>query len=594
MSEGAIRKYPCILAISSQRKQEFRRAESAKSRWGRWLPHRGLTIFCIGVKKNNRKRPQGPESLCGRDITGTVLYVPDVVGVFLYRAVGREEAGAGHIHELETAKLGRVGNAGIELLLRVGIGAEVGNEHVRVAAVEQAGDQVGIALAVAETVGEAGEDAFQFRITAGHLRRVIAAPAQAGDLVLMQTEEEHIVLTQEIIHLDIGAVERTDGDGPVHHQFHAAGAGSFLAGSRDLLRNLGGRYDRLRRGDAVILDKIDLEPVFAERIVVDIVLHGEEQFNDALGRAITGSRLGPEDIGTRQEGTAGLVVQLQLQLGNVHSTEKLAFIFVQALDLHVHNRIRIEEDVIVASGKGGKTLAVFGFDLQHAAANGFIAFKCGKAAKERRIRQPGVRSQKIADEVVQTGVDLAEPAAVIDAVGHIGKALAPEGGDITEEVIFDDIPVEAGHPVDLVAGGKAHVGHVDLSVTDDQVAADLLAGSKPGNQEITPAAVDLAHDLPHAREKTGDQFLRPLFQRFTHDRMVGIGHGSFYDVPGFIPAETVIIHKDAHEFGNDHGGVCVVDLNDMVLGKGTNIAPACHMLAYDVLRRSGNKEILLL
>ncbi len=37
MSDGAIRKYPCILAISSQRKQEFRRAESAKSRWGRCL-----------------------------------------------------------------------------------------------------------------------------------------------------------------------------------------------------------------------------------------------------------------------------------------------------------------------------------------------------------------------------------------------------------------------------------------------------------------------------------------------------------------------------------------------------------------------------
>ena len=38
----------------------------------------------------------------------------------------------------------------------------------------------------------------------------------------------------------------------------------------------------------------------------------------------------------------------------------------------------------------------------------------------------------------------------------------------------------------------------------------------------------------------------------------------------------------------------VVDLDGVVLGEGTYISPDLHMLADDILRRSGNEEILLL
>ena len=195
---------------------------------------------------------------------------------------------------------------------------------------------------------------------------------------------------------------------------------------------------------------------------------------------------------------------------------------------------------------------------------------------------------------MQTGVDLGKPPAVVDAVGDVGKALGPDGVHVPEQIVLQNLAVEAGHAVDHVAGGETEICHVDLPVADDEVAAQLVAGAELDGQIIAPAAVDLTHDLPQAGEQLLDQILGPLLQRLAHDGVVGVGHAVFDDVPGLIPAQAVLVHEDAHQLGDDHGRVGVVDLDDVVAGEGANIAPLAHMLAHDVLGGGGDEEILLL
>ena len=183
---------------------------------------------------------------------------------------------------------------------------------------------------------------------------------------------------------------------------------------------------------------------------------------------------------------------------------------------------------------------------------------------------------------------------MVNTVGDIGEALTTEGSDITEEVIFDDFAVETGNTVDLEAGGKTHIGHVDLTVTDDEVAADPFTCTELCDQIVAPAAVDFAHNLPDTGQQACHQILGPALQCFTHDGVVGVGYRGADNPPCLIPAEEIVIHKDAHELGDNQGGVSVVDLDDMMLCKGTDIAPAGNMLAHDILSRSGDKEVLLL
>ncbi len=60
--------------------------------------------------------------------------------------------------------------------------------------------------------------------------------------------------------LDVGAVERADGQRAVERELHVAGAGRFHAGGRDLLGEVGRRDDRLGEADIVVRQEHDLQP----------------------------------------------------------------------------------------------------------------------------------------------------------------------------------------------------------------------------------------------------------------------------------------------------------------------------------------------
>ena len=83
------------------------------------------------------------------------MHLPDALGIFAHGAVGGENAAAGNVDERQTRARGGVCDRGVQPLMRGGVIIKVGEEQVRVAAVEQLADKVGVALAVGEAFAEA-------------------------------------------------------------------------------------------------------------------------------------------------------------------------------------------------------------------------------------------------------------------------------------------------------------------------------------------------------------------------------------------------------------------------------------------------------
>src|SRR5215469_17640619 len=75
--------------------------------------------------------------------------------------------------------------------------------------------------------------------------RVVPSTA-SGYLLRRQAEQKEILLARLLRHLDGGAVARTDRQGAVHHELHVAGAAGFVAGSRDLVRDIARRNQPFR------------------------------------------------------------------------------------------------------------------------------------------------------------------------------------------------------------------------------------------------------------------------------------------------------------------------------------------------------------
>ena len=112
-------------------------------------------------------------------------------------------------------------------------------------------------------------------------------------LIGMKAEEEHIVVAQQVVHFHVGTVQGADGQRAVHHKLHIAGAAGLLAGGGDLLTDLAGGHEDLGQGDAVVLQEHHLEPIFAQRVAVDLVGQGVDEVDDALGHGVAGAALAP-------------------------------------------------------------------------------------------------------------------------------------------------------------------------------------------------------------------------------------------------------------------------------------------------------------
>ena len=143
---------------------------------------------------------------------------------------------------------------------------------------------------------------------------------------------------------DIGAVERADGQRAVQRELHVAGAGGFHAGGRNLLGEVGGGNDHLGEADIVVGEEDDLQPPADRGIVVDDLGDVVDQLDDQLGVAIARRRLAGEDLDPRHPVALRLVLDRLVERDRLEDVEQLPLVFVDALDLHVEQRRRIDLD----------------------------------------------------------------------------------------------------------------------------------------------------------------------------------------------------------------------------------------------------------
>ena len=101
--------------------------------------------------------------------------------------------------------------------------------------------------------------------------------------------------------------------------------------------------------------------------------------------------------------------------------------------------------------------------------------------------------------------------------------------------------------------------HLNLSVVDDRHFADLLLIARIHLLNAqNESSVDLFYDLINSGKQTGEQLDRPFFQRFGHDRMIGVCAGLAGDFPCFVPGQIIVIHQDTHQLCYCNGRMGII------------------------------------
>ena len=158
------------------------------------------------------------------------------------------------------------------------------------------------------------------------------------------------------------------------------------------------------------------------RVRVDDARDVVDQLDDALGHHVAGRRLAGEEHRARHGVGVGVGLQPVVARDDVQQVEQLPLVLVDALDLHVEQRVHVEVDADAALHFGVEAPLVLELDRAELAAEPGVVGQAAHAVELLEVVFPRV-AQVPRDQRRQPGVRLLEPAPHGDAVGDVGEAV---------------------------------------------------------------------------------------------------------------------------------------------------------------------------
>ncbi|MPN43519.1 hypothetical protein SDC9_191079 [bioreactor metagenome] len=115
--------------------------------------------------------------------------------------------------------------------------------------------RVGREHAAHKVIKHAADHCVRFVHMAGTVGVVLIKPL---NLFGRMAEYDDVIAAELLEHFNIGPVERAERNGAVHHEFHIARTGRFLAGGGYLLADVGRWNEQFRRGNVIVFKEHDL------------------------------------------------------------------------------------------------------------------------------------------------------------------------------------------------------------------------------------------------------------------------------------------------------------------------------------------------
>ena len=172
-----------------------------------------------------------------------------------------------------------------------------------------------------------------------------------------------------------------------------------------------------------------------------------------------------------------------IERDDVQDVQVLALVLVDALDLHVEQRVRIDRRCrCAARDQLGEVALVGALDLAPLRAERRVVRERLElaAARSRSLIQPSPIASR--DQTRQPRIAQHHPAARRHAVRLVAEPLRPQLVEVLQHVLLQQLRVQLRHAVDRVAADAREVrhAHVALAVLVDQRQArePLLVAEK--------------------------------------------------------------------------------------------------------------------
>ena len=112
-------------------------------------------------------------------------------------------------------------------------------------------------------------------------------------------------------------------------------------------------------------------------------------------------------------------------------------------------------------------------------------------------------------------------------------------------------------------------------------------------QRLQEVVVNFENNLQMARQDLAEHLNRPGFQRFAHQRMVGVGEDLAGHFKRLVPVELMLVNQQAHQFRDRQHRVGVVEVNGDFVRQVAVGLMQLEVAMQNILHRRRDQEVLL-
>src|SRR5215471_15089934 len=425
---------------------------------------------------------------------------------------------------------------------------------------------------------------------------IAAMGTQLLNFLGLQAEDKNIFLADLLHDLDIGTVERADGQGTIHRELHVACPGGFSPRSRNVFAEIGSGDDLFRQEHPIVGQKHHLDLAANARVIIDHLADIVDQFNDLLGSPIPGSGFAGEHIGARHLGFDLVLNEAQILIDDAHDVEQLAFVLVYPFHMDIEEGMRIHENLGCLLNHSRQAFFIGLLDVHEGVLEPTVIRIRFQGYECIQVGNPAV-TDDLAEKIGQQGVGLQQPASLRHAVGLVRKAFGPELIEVRHERGFEQLRVQGRYAVYRMAPHHGQMRHAYVllwALFDQGHAPHAIEVSRPcRNHLFQKTRIDVIDNGQMAWQDIFQQRDWPFFQRLWKQGVVGIGRHRLGDLPRCIPGHAMFVKEYAHTFGDRQGRVGVIQMDSHLRRKSLKRGMGFEIAPKDIADGAGDQEIFL-
>ena len=261
--------------------------------------------------------------------------MPNVIGIFMYCPVCREDACTGDVHKRHLLPLFLIRPNGNGVLLHTSVIGKICKNHIRVV-VDDVGN-FGETLSCNIIFRDEVNDVMQLLIVVVVIHRVVAAALELVYLRSFHAENKDVVAAYGVMNFNVCTVHCAEGYGAVEHKLHIARTARLCAGKRNLLRNVGGRHKLFGHCYVIILNVNNLESAVYVGVVVYHFAESIYKADYFLRHIVACGCLCAKDVSVRSVINTRICLNHKVIGKNIERVEMLTLVLVKSLYLHVKN-----------------------------------------------------------------------------------------------------------------------------------------------------------------------------------------------------------------------------------------------------------------